>query len=193
MIPTGDALIPYFWIPEDDTDAVYEALRGSPLCDDVQVVDRLETETLFRVDWATDLNGVIGAINESEAVLLEARGHGDQWSFRMRFPDRQGLSTFYQRCLDQDVSLELTEVNDPFGSLNLDRFGLTNLQRETLLTALERGYFSVPREITLRELAEEIGISDTACSQRLRRGLTAVLSSIELDGSRGSRVGGGTD
>lgn len=189
MIPTGDMFIPYLWVSNEDVDAVYEALQQSPLSEETRIVDRLETETLFRVDWTTDLNGFVGALNESDAVLLEGNGEGDDWSFRIRFPDRQHLSTFYQRCLDRGISLELTEVYNPFGTRKRDRFGLTKPQREALLAALEAGYFSVPRGITLQELAAKLGISDTACSQRLRRGLTAVLSTVELDGPAPKRDG----
>jgi len=44
------------------------------------------------------------------------------------------------------------------------------------VTALEGRYFAVPRRVNLPELAARTGNSDTAASQRTRRGLTTVLS-----------------
>jgi len=46
---------------------------------------------------------------------------------------------------------------------------------ELLSTALDRGYFRVPRETTLVALAEEHDISDVEASERLRVGIEAVL------------------
>ncbi|MFC7137822.1 helix-turn-helix domain-containing protein [Halobaculum litoreum] len=34
----------------------------------------------------------------------------------------------------------------------------------------------MPRAVTLEELGDRLGISDTAASQRLRRGITALLT-----------------
>jgi len=54
-------------------------------------------------------------------------------------------------------------------------FGLTPEQRETLLMAVEKGYFSVPRETKLAEIAEVVGITQQAASERVRRGAETVL------------------
>jgi len=68
-------------------------------------------------------------------------------------------------------------VKNPLGSPEGIESNLTETQRDTLLTALQAGYFDVPRRINLQDLAEQFGISDTALSQRLRRGLTELLTS----------------
>lgn len=45
---------------------------------------------------------------------------------------------------------------------------LTAKQRQTLELALKRGYYDRPREADLTDLAEELDISKSAVSQRLR-------------------------
>jgi predicted DNA binding protein len=47
---------------------------------------------------------------------------------------------------------------------------LTELQQETLVAALEAGYYELPREVTMGELAERLGVSQQALAKRLRRG-----------------------
>ncbi len=47
--------------------------------------------------------------------------------------------------------------------------GLTDAQYDALVTAYRSGYFEEPRALSLSELAEELGISPTAASGRLRR------------------------
>lgn len=187
MIPTGDSTIPYLWVPSDDADAVQKTLQNSPLVEDVGLVDETGTETLVRVDWSAEVDGLVDVIESTEAVILEAEGRGDNWSFRLRFPDRQHLSEFYRTCLDEGIRLDLDEVNNPLGSAGGIEYDITESQREALLTALEAGYFDVPRKINLQDLAEQFGISDTALSQRLRRGLTGLLSSTLSKQSTGDR------
>ncbi|MFB6080766.1 MAG: helix-turn-helix domain-containing protein [Haloferacaceae archaeon] len=192
MIPTGETVIPYLWVPNRDGDAVERALRASPLVADVRAVNELDDETLFRVSWAPDIDGLIDAIDASKAVILHGEGQGDRWSFRARFPEHDDLSSFYRTCLDEGIPIEMREVHDPLDDATADGFGLTDDQRVALRTALEEGYFAVPRGITLVELAEMLGVSDSAVSQRIRRGLTAVLSATLRSESNGP-TGGGRD
>jgi hypothetical protein len=54
-------------------------------------------------------------------------------------------------------------------------YDLTPAQREALAMAVDRGYFSSPREVSLSELATELSISKQAVSQRIRRANEKVL------------------
>jgi predicted DNA binding protein len=62
----------------------------------------------------------------------------------------------------------LTEV-DRWESELLSRPDVRAEQRETLLLAVERGYFETPREATLDELAAELDEPRSTVSYRLRR------------------------
>lgn len=47
-------------------------------------------------------------------------------------------------------------------------------QRETLVAAVEQGYFETPRAVTLDELADEVGAPRSTVSYRLRRATAAL-------------------
>ncbi|MFB6079881.1 MAG: helix-turn-helix domain-containing protein [Haloferacaceae archaeon] len=175
MIPTGEATIPYFWVETDDAADVEAALRESTLVAEAQVLDELDDETLFRVEWTDDVNGFIRTIGRSDVVVLDGRGHGDVWWFQLRFPDNDALAAFYRRCADDEVVVDVESVQS-VESTRTPELGLTTEQREALKVALDEGYFDVPREITLVELADMLGISDSAVSQRIRRGLAELLT-----------------
>ncbi|WP_255190899.1 helix-turn-helix domain-containing protein [Natronobeatus ordinarius] len=64
---------------------------------------------------------------------------------------------------------------------------LTDRQREVLEAALREGYFEVPRECTLEELADDLGIDKSTASGILRRGERRVLAHV-LTGVRGERL-----
>jgi predicted DNA binding protein len=52
---------------------------------------------------------------------------------------------------------------------------LTDVERETLRTAVREGYFDTPRGITLGELADRFDVSKPAASKNLRRGQRKLL------------------
>jgi predicted DNA binding protein len=56
-----------------------------------------------------------------------------------------------------------------------DGVPLTPQERAVLLTALDRGYFEVPRRISTVTLAEEVGVSDREVTEHLRRAMAKVL------------------
>ena len=48
-----------------------------------------------------------------------------------------------------------------------------------VLTAAAAGYFQVPRETPLTEVAEQEGISDIEATERIRRGVTELIARRE--------------
>lgn len=188
VVPTEQTVVPYVWVANADADAVGAALGASSLVEAAREIHRVDGETLFYVDWTPNAAGVIETIRNARAVLLEATGNGERWSFRLLFSEESELSEFYRTCVDDGYTLDLERVQNT-ASPSGDRTGLTDEQRETLLTALEEGYFAVPRRVTLVELSEMLGISDSAVSQRVRRGLTTLISSA----LRSDHAGGPTD
>jgi predicted DNA binding protein len=65
---------------------------------------------------------------------------------------------------------------------------LTDRQRELLEIAVRQGYFEVPRDCTLAELAEEVGIDKSTASEVLRRGEARLLKWF-LTGSNREQIG----
>jgi predicted DNA binding protein len=55
---------------------------------------------------------------------------------------------------------------------------LTDVERDTLVKAVNEGYFTRPREATLSTLADEFDISKTAVSKNLRRSQRKILSRV---------------
>lgn len=70
---------------------------------------------------------------------------------------------------------------------------MTPAQLEVMVTALEDGYFAIPRKTNLVGIAEELDISNQAVGERMRRAVaklarSAVIADPETDEKeRGSR------
>jgi hypothetical protein len=116
---------------------------------------------------------------DTAAVLRGASRTTDEpWQIRLEFRDDGAIRRFFDRW-NEVASVDATPVSI---SRNADRpdplRGLSEPQREALRVALERGYFDVPRETSLAQLGAELGVSDTAVSLRLRRGISAALGGL---------------
>jgi len=78
-----------------------------------------------------------------------------------------------------DVSVEwLVAGGDDRPIAELDVSEITDKQRRALELACEAGYYETPREATLAEVAEELGISPSAASQRLTAAETTLVRSL---------------
>lgn len=55
---------------------------------------------------------------------------------------------------------------------------LTDRQQEIIRTAVQNGYFEIPRECTLAELADELDIDKSTASTILRRGEAQIVKSV---------------
>lgn len=179
MIPTSDRVIPYFWAENTDFTALSTALSDDENVLGLTLLDDFDDRALFRIEWPPDINGLVGSIKTHGVTILDAAGTTERWDFQLRFPDSADISEFHADCKRQGIHLDLRRLYRPEQS-DLETSGLTPTQRETLLTALEEGYFSIPRRITGEELAKKLGVSDQAVSERLRRAQTTVFTSLLL-------------
>lgn len=73
-------------------------------------------------------------------------------------------TTVKQLSLRRLLRVNATDKTEVY-TLNLS--SLTGTERETAIRAVEAGYYEQPRETSLGELADELGISESVTSQRL--------------------------
>lgn len=110
------------------------------------------------------------AYTETGATLLEATGQDERWELQMRFDDEASLSAFQTYLDENDLHFDLNRLYNPSEPTTDGQSDLTTAQRKTLTTALDAGYYDVPRDIAMDELAETLGVSQQALSKRFRRG-----------------------
>lgn len=174
VVPTGVPVY-YVWLRGDQLDALVDDLRDDPTVASVSLVGDLPDRTHLRVEWTSVESPLFDLVEENGATMTDVHGAHDGWTFTLRFADQASVATFYESC--RGLTMELRQVYEADGFSERDAYDVTPIQMETLLTAYERGYFDIPRGVTLAELAEQLGVSEQAVSERLRRGLTALLVS----------------
>lgn len=77
------------------------------------------------------------------------------------------LSRLRTQLEELDVGFSIEYVRDIDGG-QVDQL-LTDRQQEVLLTAIQEGYYRAPREATLGEVADVLGIANATCSDILHR------------------------
>ena len=80
------------------------------------------------------------------------------------------------------VRLAVVEGADATDQVTFDLSALTPKQRRGLELAVVRGYFDDDRDVRLSELADELGISKSALSQRLRTAQAKLVTDV-FDGA----------
>ena len=176
LIPVGGQTVPLFWIHNATRDSFLDDVQRHPSVTSATNVDEFDDRTLFTLDWDAGSDHVFESIRANDGQLLSAIGAADRWEFELRFPDHEALSAFTTAVDDAQIAVEVTRVYNPTKPDAGPWYGLTEPQREALDLAVEWGYYDIPRGCTTNDLADELGISDQAVTERLRRAIVALVS-----------------
>jgi predicted DNA binding protein len=152
------------------------AMAEDPTVADVHRYTELEDSVLYRIRLSAETEVVpYDGWVAVGADYIEAWYADGWWRARMRFPDREALSAFEEWCTDNGLDFELESIYED-RSTDVGTTVTTEPQREVLRVALAEGYFEVPREASMADIAARLGISEQAVSERLRRGHRALVA-----------------
>lgn len=168
--PSVSKTLPCLWISDADRDTVETALESDPTVESFELLVETETDQrmLYDITFGEEAQRVWDELLGEGGSLLEATATEGWWQIRMRFLDREELCETNDRLVEFGVNADLrriTELTDD----SRTHTRLTPEQQEALSAAFEHGYFEIPRQISMEELAAELGISHQALSERLRR------------------------
>ena len=164
----------HFWANGSNLDGFERALRGDDSVFGVaQLDDDGDENRLYsaQVDAAATLTA---ASEEFDATWLTVQYADDWWHTESRFPDMDTLDRYRAWLTDRDAAVHVDNVY--VEEVDDDGPDLTRRQRETVVLAYEKGFFEVPRQATLSDLAVEFDVSEQAISQRLRRAYSRLVA-----------------
>ncbi|GAB7019646.1 helix-turn-helix domain-containing protein [Halostagnicola bangensis] len=169
LLPQESLIIPYFWVRGGQPEDIESCFEAHPGVNSIDLIDSVEDEYLMRAEWDQEYAGILNALAEDNVVVLSAIGTKDGWDFEVRGESHEKISEFRSTVQGYDISIEITAVHALL-AIHEDGYELTDTQREALVLAYEHGYFDSPREASLEDVAEELGITQQSLSSRLRRG-----------------------
>lgn len=174
----ADGVMALLWATGDGLDGLPSVLDADSSTRTVEALTALQEVALFRVTWTDHVTTVCDAVLSDQGTVLAAYGTSDAWTFRILFPEHDAVSATHDACEECDLGVTFERIYDLEGSLRPGRHGLTESQYETIRAAYDRGYYDVPREATLADLAAELDVSHQALSERLRRGHATLLERV---------------
>lgn len=151
--------------------------------ENIATADRYVTHSqgwVYRVTWDNHARSLIQQISDKDTTLLTAHAHEAQWRFQLVTPDRATLSRLHEAVQEHGYTPHCQKISS-FEGQQPHTADLTDDQRETLIEGFEAGYYNIPRDLTGAELADRLGISHQALSERLRRAYRGLIESILVD------------
>lgn len=169
-----DRIFDLFWARGGDFDAFEAAIEDDPTITHPRRTVEMEARRLYQIEIVDEgiQSSIYPIIVEEGCIIQSLRGTSDGWEFRVAFPNDEAISRFFEFCSENGISYTIHLI---FEEQSDNDYGLTKAQHETIHEAFRRGYFDVPRRSSLQDLATELDISDTAASQRLRRGMRTIV------------------
>jgi len=147
------------------------ALRRDPTVERYEVLQREADRAYYVVTYDTEAvgKGTYHVAVEHDIAFTNVQLRDGEYTIQARVLDRESLRALRRYCRENGITFRLRRIYREARSSE-DASGLTDPQRRALLLAYEQGYFDSPRETTLSELGDELGITRQALAERLRRG-----------------------
>ena len=174
-------LSPFFWVSASDLDAFDEALAADESVAEADLLDDFQGAALYRVAWETETVALASLVADFDGSVLSTVATASGWDCRVRFPDRDALAQFRSQLDGADVDFEMRRLTTDERSPTAALYGLTAKQTASIRRAWEMGYYETPREVTLDDVASDLGISQQALSDRLRRAHANLLRNTVAD------------
>lgn len=173
-----------FLIEYNDRAELEEMLEEDATVKEYELVDWTGETGIYYIEHTPETKLISTVVTDVNGFLVHTETRGNGWLVRLLLPSREALNTVWTYANENDITIDIIEIygNDDAGGEA--SYGLTDEQKAALKIAYEEGYFSEPRDISLNEVADEIGLSSTAMSGRLRRGMrNLIAATLAEDGS----------
>ena len=177
-----DALMPLIWVRNVDFEAFEATLKDDPSVEEYTLLSEFEDEILYRMTWISEVDLALQMLANSNATIMDAYGYDGCWHLRILYPNQGSISKTTEYIDEHGLTFEVTSIREMEGE-PVGRFGLTKPQFEALMEAQKAGFYKVPREVNTMELSEGLGISHQALSERLRRGIDALIADALVPGA----------
>jgi hypothetical protein len=179
---TGEtvALQAHLWVHGTTDESFESGLAEDPTVARFDRVLSTADRRLYRVELEreTAMVELYHSLVDTGSTIVDARTDTATRGWRVEFllTDGDAFHDVRGEFRRHDVPVEVEGVTGSFDD-ETGFFDLTRTQYQTLVTAMENGYFDVPRSVSLDDVSEELGVSHQATSERMRRALRDLVRS----------------
>lgn len=171
------------WAEGDRLEEFESAFEDDPTVTSPTLLAEVGSRRLYQAELANEGldTSLYPLLTREGGVIRELTSVGTTWEYRLAFPNHQTVDRFFDNCRMHGIPFEIHRLYTEQDAVDPAGPRLTEDQREALAAAVECGYFEVPRQCTLAGLSDRLGISDSAVSQRLRRGINVLVERNLVD------------
>lgn len=131
--------------------------------------------TYLHCEMQEPLTSFLSILHESDVLMPMPVQFLSDDRLRVKFiGEHKPLQRILER-VSEFVDIEIEQVGEYVSPGHLDPV-LTDRQQEILSTAIEHGYYEVPRQATIQEIANEVGLSQATVGEHLQKIESRVLS-----------------
>ncbi|MBX0324324.1 helix-turn-helix domain-containing protein [Halomicroarcula sp. F13] len=182
VVPDGSDTMFLFAVHADEFDRFEQTLGMSSAVSDYMLISNGRDGRCYRATLGEGTMTISPMLTRLGARTIDVVGSAGKWDVRAQFRSRETFLQFRSHCADNDISFRLHRLCWDDGGSDWRLNGLSPEQWDALCQAYEAGYFDVPRDISQLELAERLGVSPSAVSQRLRRATSQLIEAqLETD------------
>lgn len=177
LYQTPDGVVFQFWAEGGDFTDFEEGCSKDSTVTDVTKLVEIGTRRLYQVTIFEGKEEIttIAIWPELNISLLALTGTQEGWKLQLRIPDREALQQYREACERRHIHFQLDAIYEESEAKTPAEAQLTSSQQEALITARECGYYEIPRQASLADVADQCGISPQAASERLRRGTSTLI------------------
>lgn len=156
----GFALV---WITAPDVEAVLEDMEAHGAVTEMTVMQRTDHEATVQFETSVPL------------LLMAAKRSGVPFEMPIEISDGEAtidvtgphdrLSKLGEQFEELGLEFRVKYIKERLETSQL----LTDTQQRLLVEAVDKGYYDTPRECSLTELAESVGLAKSTCSETLHR------------------------
>lgn len=167
--PRGDSL---FEIAEVNTTQRKELVAHFENAPDVRSFDVITTDTQsVLIQFIVPVSDLYEALLRSGNLPRYPLELQDGWFHAEILASQNRLSAYTTELTALGIPYEIRSLSQSYNS----RQQLTNRQWEFITEAVDRGYYEIPRECTLTELANHLGINRSAASKLHHRAESRIV------------------
>jgi len=171
----GGTVFP-FLVEHPDRAELERMFEADGTVEQYELVDWTDGTGIYYIEHTPETKLISTAVTDANGFLLHTETEGNGWLVRLLLPDRHALNAVWEYASEHDITFDIIEIYGNEDAGGEASYGLTEEQKAALTIAYDRGYFSEPRKSSLNEVAEEMGLSSTAMSGRLRRGTRNLIA-----------------
>jgi len=151
-----DNAVYFFRFDAADYDELEATFEADHTVTDFSLIVEGNGARTYRIEYAGETKLLSPPLADVGGLTIGAENHLNGWILHLQFQDHDGLYALDEYTTEREIHLDVLELQHVDGYDRDPDFGLTEPQREALLTAYDHGYYDEPRESSLEELAEQL-------------------------------------